>query len=130
MRNEVFRRRFDGRNTEDSHTIDNIEYNEFAGAQKNLEVGPALKYVGQLSAEQNIWPGDQLFIFKATTGLGYVTLSKTTGASVGTQPAADTFPVFGEQYTRISAADYKFIIGAAGIHLYVLRDDTQERINP
>lgn len=124
------KRQIDGRCTEDSNAIDNIEYNSFAGGQKNLEVGPALKYQALLTSEQSITPGDQLFIFKTTAGIGYVTLSKTTGAVVGTAPAANTFPVFGESYTRISAADYKFIIGAADIHLYILRDDNQARIHP
>lgn len=130
MSNKVFRRRLDGRNVEDSNTIENIEYNEFAGAQKNLEVGPALEYVSATAAATKICPGDQLFLFKATTGLGYVTLGDTAGIALGIAPAADTFPVFGQEYTRISAADYKYIIGTADIHLYVLRDDTQERINP
>lgn len=127
---EKFRRRLDGRNTEDSHTIDNIEYNEFAGAQKNFEVGPALKYVGELDVAQGICSGDQLYIFKTTSGIGYVTLGDNSGIVVGTAPAANTFPVFGQVYTRVSAADYKYIIGAADIHLYILRDDTQERVNP
>jgi hypothetical protein len=127
---KVFRRRIDGRNVEDSHSIDNIEYNEFSGAQKNVEVGPALKYVSATLAATGICPGDQLFLFKATTGLGYVTLGESAGISLGTTPAADTFPVFGQVYTPISAADYHYIIGTADIHLYVLRDDTQERVNP
>lgn len=127
---EKFRRKFDGRNTEDSHTIDNIEYNEFSGAQKNFEVGPALKYVDELTSATAICPGDQLFIFKPSAGIAYVTMGDDNSIVNAGAPSADTFPVFGESYTRISAADYKYIIGAAGIHLYILRDDTQERVNP
>jgi|VirMetMinimDraft_7_1064189.scaffolds.fasta_scaffold01061_11 hypothetical protein len=129
MSEDILRRKV-GAQAEDSHAIDNIEYNSFAGAQKNLEVGPALKYVDATAAEVRICPGDQLFLFKVTTGLGYVTLSKETGAVVGTAPAADTFPVQGQVYTPISAADYKYIIGTADIHLYVLRDSSQLRNNP
>jgi len=125
---DIFRRKIDGRNVEDSEIITNIEYNPFAGAQKNIEVGPALEYVSELTAATKICEGDQLFIFKATAGLGYVTLGETNAVAVGSAPAADTFPVFGEQYTRISAADYKYIIGAAGIHLYILRDTSTERV--
>lgn len=125
----MFRRRI--QETEDSYAIENIEYNSYAGAQKNIEVGPALEYKAALGTEAGICPGDQLFIFKATAGLGYVTLSETTGVVAGTAPAANTFPVFGQVYTPISAADYKFIIGnSADIHLYVLKDDNQERVNP
>ncbi len=127
----MFRRRVHGQCVEDSSTIENIEYNPYAGAQKNLEVGPALKFVSVTTAEVKICPGDQLFLFKTTTGLGWVELSETAGIGVvGTAPAADTFPVFGQEYTRISAADYKYIKGAADIYLYVLKDDNQERVNP
>lgn len=126
----MFRRKVDGQCVEDANTIDNIEYSPYSGAQKNIEVGPALKYVSATAAEVSICPGDQLFLFKTTTGLGYVTLGVSSGVVLGTAPAADTFPVFGEEYTRISAADYKYIIGTADIHLYVLRDDNQERVNP
>ena len=130
MLNKSFRRRLDGRNVEDSHTIDNIEYNEFAGAQKNFEVGPALEYVSATTVATKICPGDQLFLFKATTGLGYATLGDDNTITTGSAPSANTFPVFGQVYTKISAADYKYIIGTADIHLYVLRDDTQKRANP
>jgi hypothetical protein len=125
-----FRRRIDGKCVEDSGTIDNIEYNPYAGAQKNIEVGPGLEFIAELTAATGVCPGDQLFIFKPSAGIAYVTLGDDNTVVLGTAPAADTFPVFGEAYTRISAADYKYIIGAAGIFLYKLRDDNQERINP
>lgn len=126
----MFRRKIDGQCVEDSNTIENIIYNPFAGAQKNMEVGPALQYVSASATEVSIQPGDQLFIFKTTAGIGYVTLGKETGIATGVAPSANTFPVFGQQYTMISAADYKFIIGTADIHIYTLRDDNQERVNP
>lgn len=129
-RKNIFRRRFDGRNTEDTAAISNIEYNPESGSQKNIEVGPALKYEKDLATATHIRLGEQLFIFKSTAGVGYVTLGDTNTITVGTAPAADTFPVFGQQYTRISGADYKYIIGTADIHLYVLRDDGLLRINP
>jgi hypothetical protein len=125
------RRRINGKCVEDSHAINNIEYNDWSGAQKNITVGPALEFIGAATSEQVITPGDQLFIFKSTTGIGYVTLSETTGVVAGVAPAADTFPVFGEAYTPISAANYKFIIGTADTFLYKLRDDSSEfRVNP
>lgn len=127
----MFRRKVNGQCVEDPSTIDNIEYNAYSGAQKNIEVGPALEYKAALGSEQGICPGDQLYIFKATAGLGYVTLSETTGVVAGAAPAEHTYPVFGQVYTAISAANYKYIIGnSADIHLYVLRDDNQERVNP
>jgi len=103
------RRKIDGNCVEDSDAIDNIQYNAWAGCQKNMEVGPALEYVAELTSEKSINAGDQLFIFKTTAGLGYVTLSKVTGAVVGTAPAANTFPVFGEAYTRMVLLAYIFI---------------------
>ena len=127
----LFRRKIDGRLVEDSQTIDNIEHNPFAGAQKNMEVGPALIFIGDASAELIVAPGDQLFLFKATAGFGWVKMSKTSGiGAVGTAPAEDTFPVSGEGFTRYSAADYKYIKASAGVFLYVLRDDNQLRFNP
>ena len=126
-----FRRRVNGQCVEDADTLDNIMYNPWAGAQKNIEVGPALQFISVTTAAVSISPGDQLFLFKTTAGLGWVELSTTTIAgAVATAPAANTFPVKGEDYTRISAADYKFIKGAADIYLYRLIDDNQERVNP
>jgi hypothetical protein len=127
----MFRRKINGQCVEDSHAIENIEYNAYAGAQKNLEVGPALRFVSVTTSEVKICAGDQLFLFKTTSGLGWVELSESAGIGVvGTTPSANTFPVFGQEYTRISAADYKYIKGAADIFLYVLKDDNQERVAP
>jgi hypothetical protein len=128
---KLFRRKLDGRLVEDTQTIENIEYSPFAGAQKNMEVGPALEFIGDSSAELIVAPGDQLFFFKSTTGFGWVEMSQTSGiGAVGTAPAANTFPIQGEGFTRYSAADYKYIKTTAGIFLYILRDDNQLRHNP
>jgi len=124
------RRKIDPRCTEDVGAIDNIEYNSHAGAKKTIEVGPGLVYVSNTLSEVAVAPGSQLFLFKTTGSVGYVTMSKTTGASVGTTPGADTFPVFGQVYTPISSSDYKFVIGTADIHLYILKDDNTARVNP
>ena len=125
-----YRRKIEGKCVEDTNAIQNIEFNPWAGGQKNLEIGPALTYVSALSAATLVSEGQQLFIFKATTGLGYVTLGDDDSITTGTAPSANTFPVFGQEYTRISAADYRYIIGTADIHLYVLRDDNLKRVNP
>lgn len=113
---------------EDSGSIDNIEYNNDAGAKKTLEVGAPLKYISVTTTATNIMPGDQLFFFKTTAGLGYVTFSEDGVPVVGTAPAADTFPVFGQVYSPVAASDYKFVIGTADIHLYVLKDASKVRI--
>ena len=123
------KRNVDGRPVEDTGLIDNIEYNSMSGSQKNIEVGPALKYVSATNAATKICPGDQLFLFKTTAGLDYVTLGEDNSVVKGTAPAEDTFPVFGQEYTRISAADYNYIIGTADIHLYILRDEARARSN-
>jgi len=126
-----FRRKIDGKCVEDSHAIDNIQYNSYSGGQKNLEVGPALKYISNTAAEVAVCPGDQLFLFKTTVGVGYVQMAEVAGiGAVPGAPAGDVFPVLGESFTRYSAADYKFIKGSADIHLYILRDDNQVRQEP
>ena len=124
------RRSIDIDKMEDEGAIANIEYNSFAGGQKNLSVGPALRYVGELSSEFSVQKGDQLYILKTTAGIGYITMSTATPVTVGVAPAADTFPVFGEQFTLYSAADYNYIKGSAGMHLYILKDSSKARNNP
>jgi len=114
----------------DQGTIDNIQYDSGSGGKKTLEVGPALAFVSVTTAAVDIHPGDQLFLFKNTAGIGYVKLAKTGTPTAATAPAIDVFPVFGEAYTPISAADYKKIIGAADIFLYVLRNDNRLKVNP
>lgn len=127
----MFRRKINSKYMEDSQTIENIEYSPFSAAQKNLEVGPALVYIGDASAELIVTPGDQLFFFKTTTGLGWVKMSSSSGiGAVPTAPSADTFPIEGQVFTRYSAALYKYIKATSDVHLYVLRDDNQERNNP
>ena len=129
--NKFFRRKIDGRYAEDSSTIDNIEHNCEAGAQKNMECGPALKFIGDASSELRITPGDQLFFFKTTAGLGWVEMSETGSIGVvGSAPADNTFPIEGQVFTRYSAADYKYVKASAGVYLYVLRDDNHLRVNP
>jgi len=129
--NRFFRRKLDGRLIEDSQTIDNIEHNSEAGAQKNMEVGPALKFIGDASSELIITPGDQLFFFKTTAGLGWVEMSETAGIGVvGSAPADNTFPIDGQTFTRYSASTYKYVKTSADVYLYILKDDTQLRVNP
>lgn len=129
--NKFFRRKIDGRYAEDSQTIDNIEHNSEAGAQKNMEVGPGLKFIGDATSELRITPGDQLFFFKTTSGLGWVEMSESGSIGVvGSAPADNTFPIEGQVFTRYSAANYKYVKASAGVYLYILRDDSQLRINP
>lgn len=126
---KFFRRLVSSRQLEDSQTISNLEYNPQSGSQKNIEVGPSLKYLDNTAAAVRVTQGSQLFLFKTTTGLDYVTLGENSSITKGTAPSEDTFPVFGQQYTRISAAQYKYIIGTADIHVYVLEDDSVFREN-
>ena len=129
--NKFFRRRIDGRQVEDTQTIDNIQYNAEAGGQKNLVIGPALKFIGDASAELVVTPGDQLFFFKTTTGLGWVEMSETSGIGVvGSAPADNTFPLEGQAFTAYSAADYKYVKASSGVYLYILRDDNHLRVKP
>lgn len=130
MDEKFLKRSIHGRDTQDSQVIDNIEHNSWAGAQKNLEVGPALEYIGSLTAEQIVAKGEQLFIFKEAAGISYITMSETTGVVAGAAPAGNVFPVF-QGFTRYSAANYKYVISnVAGVHLYILKDDTKVRNNP
>jgi hypothetical protein len=118
------------RQVEDPGTIDNIEYNSASGAQKNLNVGPALEYVGELTAVTEIAKGDILYIFKATTGISYVTMGNDNTITQEVAPTINTFPVFGEEFTIYSAYNFQYIVGTADIHLYRLVDDSAVRNNP
>jgi len=126
----LFKRIIEGVNTHDVDSIDNLEHNVYAGGQKNMEIGPALIYIGASSSEIRVSPGDYLYFFKTTTGLGWVTMSETPGITVGTAPADGTFPIMGQEFTRYSAHFYKYIKTSADIHLYILKDDSKLRVNP
>jgi hypothetical protein len=126
----IFRRKINSMNMEDPNAIDNIEYNPYSGAKKGLPVGPALEYIGVATSEIKVLPGEQLFFFKTTTGLGWVTMSETTGVAAGSAPAANTFPIQGQVFTPYSSSSYKYIITTADVHLYKLKDDTEFRNNP
>jgi hypothetical protein len=126
----IIRRWVDGRRIEDPEILENIIYNDQSGAQKNVAVGPALEYIGELTAATAIAPGDLLYIFKPSAGIGYVTLGQTNAIVAGAAPAIDTMPVIGGNFTLYSADNYKYIIGAAGIYLYKMKDETGKRYNP
>jgi hypothetical protein len=130
MDENFLKRSIHGRDTQDSSVIDNVEHNSWAGGQKNLEVGPALEYIGSITTEVKVSKGDQLFIFKEAAGTSYVTMSETAGVVAGAAPAANVFPIF-QGFTRYSAANYRYIISnVVGVHLYILKDDTKVRNNP
>lgn len=125
------KRRITGEQSEDCHKISNIEYNSYAGGQKNLAIGPALEYIGTLDAVKVIPAGVQLYVFNPTAGILYVTLDEDSTATptAGTAPAANTFPAFAASYTPIAADAYRVIIGQAGLHLYKLKDDSKYRVD-
>jgi hypothetical protein len=122
------KRNFDARAGEDSHHIDNVEYNSMAGAKKIVEVGPALEYVGATTVATKVNPGDQLYIFNAGA-LGYIAMGEDNTVSAAVAPGEDAFPCLPNQFTVYSAADYNWIIGSADLHLYVLRDESRARVN-
>jgi hypothetical protein len=118
------------RQVEDPGTIDNIQYNSASGGQKNLSVGPALEYLGELTSVIEITKGDILYIFKATTGIGYITMGDNNTILGTSIPGTNVFPVFGEEFTIYSANNFQYIVGAADIYLYKLIDDSAIRNNP
>jgi hypothetical protein len=92
MLKKWLKRAIDGRGVEGDIDLQNIQYNSMAGAQKNLGVGPALEYVGPLSALiKLVEQGSQLYILNTTGGLLYVSMGDET-VSAGTAPADGVFP--------------------------------------
>ena len=126
MSKDYLKRTVDGRAAEDQSTLQNVEYNSMSGGQKNLSVGPAMKYVSALTAAVAITPGDQLFIYNTTTADIFVKMGVGGVAAPGIVPAADTFPA-APGLTAYSAGDYTHIIGTAALHLYILRDESVVR---
>lgn len=123
----ILRRWVDGRKIEDADTLENIMYNDQSGAQKNVSAGPALEYISASAAEVKIAKGSLLWIFKSTAGIGYVTMATDTTPVLGVAPGANTFPVFGQQWTQYSSDHYNRIIGTADIHIYIMKDETGYR---
>ena len=119
---DYLKRTVDGRAAEDANTLGNVQYNSLSGGQKNIAIGPALKYVGILTAAIAVSKGSQLFIYNTTASDLFVKMGDAGIGVPGAVPAADTFPV-GPGLTAYSAADYSHIRGSATLHLYVLRDE-------
>ena len=125
MLKKWLKRAIDGRGIEGDIDLQNIQYNSMSGAQKNISVGPALEYVGPLTAATKVEPGSQLYILN-TGALAYVTMGDS-GVSLVAGPAEHTFPVEANTMTPYSAADYTHVIGTAALHLYILRDESKAR---
>ena len=126
---DTLKRAVQGRSVEDTGTIENVQYNSMSGGQKNLGVGPALKFVGILTAAVAVPKGVQLFIYNTTAADLFVKMGTSAVGIPGIVPAADTFPC-APGLTPYSAADYSHVIGTAPLYLYILRDETVVRNNP
>lgn len=123
-------RRRVGKELEDPSAVKVIEYNAYAGAQKIVDAGPYLDYIGPLSATYRVQPGDILYIFQATDVVTYVTMGMDDTITADNAPAKNVFPVIGIGYTIYSVGENKYVTGAASQHLYILKDDNEARINP
>jgi len=125
------KRNKDARLFEDSHSIDNLEYNECVGARKIVEVGPALEYIGDASGGIQVEKGDALYILNLSGAIGYIAIDDSAPAAP-TVPADNVFPVFDSgEFVKYSVGSNAFIrTSAATLHIYKLVDTTVVRVNP
>jgi hypothetical protein len=128
------KRNKDSRYYEDSHTIDNLEYNRHAGGRKVLEVGPVLEYLGTAFGGIQVEKGDSLHILNLSGATGYIAISDSA-PGVPAAPGPGIFPVIDGSTTGVvqkySVGANTFIrTSAATLHVYRIIDDTIVRTNP
>ena len=125
-------------NNYDPNNISNNSYNDGAGAQKNLPVGPYLKpiqtgaatYITDISAAAvRVGKGVSLSIFNNTATVQSVTIGGSTVASL----AAGIVDANGKvgialkayEWTHVNTYDNDYIISSANtVICYVVEDDT------
>lgn len=127
----------------DPSSIANQMFNEQAGAQKNVSVGPSLKplkltattWTTDASTVRKITKGVQLAVYNNAGAVGSVTLSKS-GTRTSLAPGAvdntvgDTFgdvgiPCAPNSWTYISGHDNIAVItSAATLLVFIIEDDT------
>jgi hypothetical protein len=113
---------------EDSGSIDAIEYNKYAGAQKKLDVGPALNILGTCNSGLSLpGLGTSLWIYNNSSSIAYVAFYDANGA-VPSAPSSlsNGIALAPNSYTKLNSGQYSGIIGsAATIGVYQVIDDSQ-----
>lgn len=108
-----------------ANTIDDMVYNEQAGAKKSLPLGGKLKPLGSLSSLVNVGDsGKTIAVFNVSSS---TTRFFKTGDATVTAPtgAVDGIPVPASSYFYASLADDIAIIGNSGdLYAYEVLDDS------
>ena len=124
------------RNFDSQHAASNT-YNDYAGAQKNLSVGPVLQpirtgsgWTCDATTVQELPAGTQVAIYNNSAVVGAVAFSTVLAVTVGAVGSVDvngspTIACKPADWTYICCGERTFIqTSAATLLVYVIQDDT------
>lgn len=124
------------RNFDSQHAASNT-YNDYAGAQKNLSVGPVLQpirngssWTCDATAVKELPSGTQIAIYNNDTAVGAVAFSSTSTVTIGAVGSVDangspTIACKPSDWTYLCCGERTFIqTSAATLLVYVIQDDT------
>jgi len=129
-------RKMSSENVEDVNSVNNIEYNEASGAQKQLEVGPDLRpicssgntFITDLTTLTNVGRGRSLAIYNNSGTLGSVTLGKDSSTlllAAGVVSGDNAgIPVMPNAWTYVAVYDRPWVVTSAATMLCYLINDT------
>lgn len=129
--------------THDPHSVVNNSYNEYAGAEKNIQVGPVLKplkltaitFTTDASTLRKISKGSQLAIYNNAGAVGSVVVSKLQTRTLLAPGAVDNtagdgygdvgIPCAPNAWTYVSVWDNSVVItSAATLLVFTIEDDS------
>jgi len=141
---EFFDRVFGGgENAYDMGQIQLCQYNRYAGAQKNLTVGPwlagiayenagSILYTTDVSTQKTVEAGSQLAVYNNNAAVQILRIDKNTITALGSVgDVGETFSVIpcppGE-WTLISMGQWTYVrSGSSDLLTYLVLDDTKMR---
>lgn len=131
-------RQVDGRAIEDAASIANLTYNEAAGAQKNLQVGPFLKplndgaggYTTDASIARSIRKGSSIAVYNKSGSLLSVTFgdnNAVTALAAGVTDASGNVGHLckGNDWSYFNSDEKSWIIAdSANLVVYLIKDES------
>jgi len=115
-------KRIENEQNQDFPSLQSFLYDLLANAQRNLDLGPVLSFIGPVNAEFFVDRGAQLWIYNNAGAVAFVAFGAT---GIGVPTAANGIAIPANSYIRACSGADQFVRGSAATVLaYQVADDT------
>lgn len=111
----------------DSGQIESIEFNQYGGGKKTIEVGPSLTNLGDASSGLSLLGiGQSLWLYNNSASTAFAIFYTLPGSVPATPTLATGIALAPNSYTRLSSGQFNSIkTSAATVGVYSVQDDSQ-----